>query len=197
VESSTDAELAGRAVRGDTAAFAVLVHRHYGDCLRYAARMLGDREDAEDAVQEAFVRAFRALPRYDERDRFRGWLMRILRNRCRSLAARRAWRRSRLLQYARAFVPVQPAGPPLEPVDVQRALDALPVKLREAFVLKHIQELSYDEMTKITGASASALKMRVKRACDALERALADGGPEADAARADVIASAPDEGRRP
>jgi RNA polymerase sigma-70 factor, ECF subfamily len=176
VESSTDAELAARARRGDTGAFAALVRRHYGDCLRYAVRMLGERADAEDAVQEAFVRAYRALPRYDERDRFRAWLLGILRNRCRSLAARRAWRRARLLHYARTTVHDVPSTPPLEPADVQRALALLPIRLREAFVLKHIEELSYQEMVQATGVSESALKMRVKRACAALERALRDGG---------------------
>ena len=55
---------------------------------------------------------------------------------------------------------------------MQRLLDRLPGKLREAFLLKHVEELSYDEMTTITGASESALKMRVKRSCERLREIL-------------------------
>ena len=83
----SDADLVRRARDGDPAAFEALVDRHYPDCLRYAFRMLGDRADAEEAVQDAFVRAHRSLGRYHERDQFRAWLLRILSNRCRSRAA--------------------------------------------------------------------------------------------------------------
>ncbi|HEX8905479.1 MAG TPA: sigma factor, partial [Longimicrobiaceae bacterium] len=73
-----------RARDGDDAAFAALVDRYYDGCLRYAVRMLGSRADAEEAVQDAFVRAHRSLVRYDHRDRFRAWLLGILVNRCRT-----------------------------------------------------------------------------------------------------------------
>lgn len=79
--SVSDAELVRRSRGGDPAAFEALVDRHYPACLRYAFRMLGDRMDAEEAVQDAFVRAHRALWRYRERDQFRAWLLRILANR--------------------------------------------------------------------------------------------------------------------
>jgi RNA polymerase sigma-70 factor, ECF subfamily len=168
-------ELVRRARGGDVAAFDALIHEHYADCLRYATRMLGDRADAEDVVQESFVRAFHALARYSHRDRFRAWLLRIVRNRCRSVAARRAWRLSALQRY---FFETQPRvvsnGADLTTHDVERALAALAPKLREAFLLRHVEQLHYHEIADITGASEAALKMRVKRACEALQALLGE-----------------------
>ena len=89
-----DSSLAARARSGDRAAFDALVERHYAACTRLAWRLLGRRQDAEDAVQEAFLRAWRAIGRYEEQRCFRAWLMRILVNRCRTSGARRSRRRS-------------------------------------------------------------------------------------------------------
>ena len=62
----TDATLVRRVLDGDTAAFTMLVDRHAAACTRFAMRMLGNREDAEDAVQDSFLRAYRSLARYEE-----------------------------------------------------------------------------------------------------------------------------------
>jgi RNA polymerase sigma-70 factor (ECF subfamily) len=174
----SDSQLVEQARAGETGAFTVLVGRHYDACLRYATRMLGDRADAEDVVQETFWRAHRALPGYQDRQRFRAWLFRILANRCRSHGLRRAWRRMRLRLYGADLNGLHAREPAasaqLFTYDLQRLLDRLPGKLREAFLLKHVEELNYDEMAAITNASESALKMRVKRACAALESMLRD-----------------------
>jgi RNA polymerase sigma-70 factor (ECF subfamily) len=171
----TDAALVRRFLDGDKDAFAILVDRHYDRCARYARHMLGNREDAEEAVQDAFVRAYRSLGRYEDRQRFAGWLMRILVNRCRTAGARRQRR-------ARTFVPAELALPdaveehPAERAawreEIERALTRLDREQREAFLLKHVEELSYGEMSEITGVGISALKMRVKRACDRLRQLL-------------------------
>lgn len=171
VEVVPDPELVARARGGDEVAFATLVHRHYDDCLRFGTRMLGDRADAEDALQETLIRAYRSLDRYDERSRFRPWLLAILANRCRSMARRRSWRISRLREW---FSPDLHGrnGASVELADVHHALAGLPARLREAFLLKHVEDLTYEEMKHVTGASESALKMRVKRACEALAQQL-------------------------
>ena len=88
----TDGELIRRTLDGDARAFTELVDRHAPACLRYATRMLGDRADAEDAAQEAFLRAHRALASYDANLPFRTWLFTILINRCRTSMSRRARR---------------------------------------------------------------------------------------------------------
>ena len=73
---------------GDVRAFAELVDAYYARCLRFALHMLASRNDAEEAVQDAFVRVYKALPKYEEREAFEPWLFRILANRCRSISAR-------------------------------------------------------------------------------------------------------------
>lgn len=174
----TDGELVERVLGGDPDAFNALVDRHYLPCLRFADRLIGNSADAEEAVQDTFVRAYRALGRYRDRQRLRSWLFRILVNRCRT-QARRAERRFRLDHAAgeRMSGSVMPAPAfegELNPA-LRSALASLPAVQREALLLKHVEELSYEEMAAITGARVSALKMRVKRALETLSRTL---GPE-------------------
>ena len=92
----TDAMLVRRALDGDGPAFTALVDRHAGACLRFATRMLGNVEDAEDVTQDSFYRAHRALAAYDETTAFRTWLMTILVNRCRSAMLYRHRREQRV-----------------------------------------------------------------------------------------------------
>jgi len=178
----SDAALVARVLEGDPTAFRVLVDRHYAACGRFAYRMLGQREDTEDVLQETFVRLYRALGSYEERESFRGWLYRILVNECRSLARRRVRRERRFV--SDDGVAERRAGPSgdhdSELRDVlQRALDRVEPPMREAFLLKYGEGFDYPAMAAMTGSSVSALKMRVKRARDAmrpeLEAMLDDG----------------------
>jgi len=165
----TDAECVALARAGDPSARSSLVSRHHASCLRYARHLLGDDADAEDAVQETFVRALGALARYEERDAFRGWLFQILVHRCRSLAARRTRRRERFVSDEGAIERAAVAGSEAAQ-DAQRtlavALAGLDLEHREAFLLKVGEEMEYEEMSRLTGVQVSALKMRVKRARD-------------------------------
>jgi len=168
----TDATLVRRVLDGDTAAFTTLVDRHAAACTRFAVRMLGNREDAEDSVQESFLRAYRSLARYEERQAFRTWLFQILVNRCRTAAVRRQRRQRMFLvdDNVVASASVRPAAESTElRAELRRAIDALDPDQREAFLLKHVELLSYDEMAAATGVGVSALKMRVKRACDRMQ----------------------------
>jgi RNA polymerase sigma-70 factor, ECF subfamily len=171
--SMTDAHLIAQAAQGDVEAYAVLVRRYYPMCARIAQRMLRDAEDAEDAVQDTFLRAFRALGRFDHRKVFRAWLLRILVNQCRTHALKRRRRERRFPrdEIALRDTPSSDGHATFETDERQRVIDAvesLEPLLREAFLLKYVEELEYKEMAEITGASISALKMRVKRACEAL-----------------------------
>jgi len=168
----TDALLVRRVLDGDTAAFTTLVDRHAAACTRFATRMLGNREDAEDVTQETFLRAYRSLARYEERHAFRTWLFQILINRCRTAAIRRQRQRHMFLvdDNAIALASVRPVGELSDlRAELQRVIDALEPDQREAFLLKHVEQLSYDEMAAATGVGVSALKMRVKRACDRMQ----------------------------
>ena len=163
-----DVDAVSRALAGDTEAFALLVDRHASVCLRYATRMLGSREDAEDVLQDALMRAYRALMTFDATRDFRTWLMSIVANRCRTALAARA-RRERVVtgDALAAELATAPADDTRVNLDaVEWALAQLEPKYREAFLLKHVEELSYDEIARITGAGISALKMRVRRACE-------------------------------
>lgn len=162
---------------GDASAFGELVDRHAAACLRFATRMLGSREDAEEATQEALLRAHRALARYDGQTAFRTWLMSILINRCRTSLLSRRRRTSRIVldddTVQRAPALDASAGIELR-YTIDRALEQLDPAQREAFLLKHVEQLSYDEMATMTGVGVSALKMRVQRACERLQRLLAE-----------------------
>lgn len=170
----TDAMLVREVLGGDRRAFTTLVERFSPACMRLAMRMLLNRQDAEDATQETFVRAYRALHRYRDTDTFHTWLFQILVNRCRSMLAReRRWAMlvvpdDRALE--QAVAPRQQTGELRD--ELGRALASLPTEQREAFLLKHVEMLSYKEMAVVTGARIPALKMRVKRACERLQSLL-------------------------
>ena len=171
----TDADLVAEATGGDIDSFAELSRRYRNAYTRFAVRMVGDRDDAEDALQSAFIRAYRALEQCREPERFGAWLYQIVVNECRTFAARRARRerkvtRDELRLNAASVDPVVDAQDTIE--DVQYALAQLDADQREAFILKHVELLSYEEMAEITGTGVSALKMRVKRACSRLRELL-------------------------
>ena len=162
----SDRAVIQQVLSGDVEAYARLVDRHYDRCVRVAARILGNREDAEEAVQDAFVRAFRALEDYEDRERFVAWLTRILVNQCRTVLARARRREA-------VFPDVDPCELELVLEDVrpdgswpelEQALAQLSDEQREALVLKYADDLTYEEMARITGAGESALKMRIQRA---------------------------------
>lgn len=172
---SADAGLVAQVIGGDTEAFAVLVTRYRDRYARFATRMLGSGDDAEDVLQSAFLRAYRNLAACREPERFGSWLMQIVVNECRTFAARRARREERLVRDL-AVVDATGSAPPgdgaLVRQDILDAVARLPLEQREAFVLKHVEEMEYEEIAALTGASVSALKMRVKRACARLRNIL-------------------------
>jgi RNA polymerase sigma-70 factor, ECF subfamily len=166
-----DAADVRRVLAGDVDAYARLVDRYYDRCARFAVRMLGNHDDAEDALQQTFLRAYRALGRYQERDKFSAWLYRILVNQCRSVAARRTQRDRVFVREEALLLNAPDRRPQWSGEDeelIQRVLNELDPLLREAFLLKYVDEMSYEEMSVLTGAGVSALKMRVKRACERL-----------------------------
>lgn len=171
-----DAQVVAAILAGDTDAYTVLLARYRDTYTRFAVRMLGNREDADDALQSAFIRAFRKLDRCEEPARFGAWLYQIVINECRTLGTRRGRRELRLVRDDAELERALGTSPAEHDValrdEIQRALDSLEAAYREAFVLKHVEEMSYEEMAEITGVGISALKMRVKRACDRLRELL-------------------------
>jgi RNA polymerase sigma-70 factor (ECF subfamily) len=142
--------------------------------------MLGERADAEDVVQDTFLRAYLAIGRYDERDQFRGWLFRILTNQCRNSITSRGRRTRRFVQDEIAIETA--ASPPMglpsgvEDAVLLRAMAQLDPLQREALLLKYAEGMEYTEMSAMTGVGESALKMRVKRGSERLRALLAKVG---------------------
>lgn len=167
----SDATIVRRVLAGDTDAYGILVDRYYDRYARFATHMLGSAEDAEEALQDSFLRAYRSLGRYEDRERFGAWLFRILVNRCRTTAVRRRSREKTFVNNDGLLLGASEdhsADNDAWREELDHALVQLPAEQREAFLLKHVEELSYEEMAELTGVGVSALKMRVKRACERL-----------------------------
>jgi RNA polymerase sigma-70 factor (ECF subfamily) len=163
-----------RAREGDPVAFAQIVRHYYPRCLRFAQHLLSNREDAEECVQDTFVRVHRALHRYEERERFDAWLFRILANRCRT--ARRRVTRWRLF-HSTDLDRVTPTSTArvdgfVARDEIWHALSELTDEQREAFLLRHVEGLSYEEIAAIAGIAVTAVRMRVSRACARLRDAI-------------------------
>lgn len=169
-----------RAKLGDIDAFTQIVEAYHGRCLRFARAMLRNVDDAEDVVQDAFVRLYRALPRYEERQRFEPWLFQILGNCCRSANTVFNRERSRTSDDELALDRLVSSDDAARRAEmgwsdaVRRALADVPEHNREIFLLHHIEEFSYEEIERMTGVKQSALKMRVKRAAEALRARLVE-----------------------
>src|SRR5262249_15910564 len=141
---------------------------------RYALHLLGNREEAEEALQDSLLRAYRSIRRCEQPEKFRAWLTRLLVNRCRTRMTRigpqvRESERDRALDRAAVQPTVDRSAWGEE---IHRALSALAEEQREAFLLRHVEEFNYEEMAELTGVSVPALKMRVSRACERLRAEL-------------------------
>lgn len=165
-----------RARRGDAEAFRILVERHSPRLFRLAWRIVGDEAIAEDAVQETFLRAYRALPRYDARSQFGTWLHRIASNTAIEILRKR--QRQRQGNEEPVDSPSGEPGPDRralsQEVDraVRRALSGLSPLERAAFVLRHYEERSIAEVCDALGLRESAGKQAVFRAVKKLRRML-------------------------
>ena len=174
-----DSTLINRAKLGDIQAFEAIVERYYPRCMRFARGMLRNPADVDDVVQETFVRLYRALPRYEERQRFDSWIFRILGNCCRTANTVQQRRDVQDVTDEHALAQLPSPHRPDAPFDsewgdeVRKALEEVPEYNREVFLLHYVEGFSYDEIERITGVRQSALKMRVKRAADLLRARLA------------------------
>ncbi|HEX5077472.1 MAG TPA: RNA polymerase sigma factor [Gemmatimonadaceae bacterium] len=172
----SDAAVVKRVLNGEVEAFSILVERYFDHYVRFAIHLVGNREDAEEVVQDTFLRAYRALGRYEERERFGAWLLRILVNRARTVSAIGRRREKMFPDQPDAALPEAAQAHPEERAalreEMARALDQLGRDQREAFLLHYVEGLSYEEMAAVTGSGVSALKMRVKRSCERLREIL-------------------------
>jgi RNA polymerase sigma-70 factor (ECF subfamily) len=180
-----DALLVGRLQRGDEAAFEELVRHHGGRLLSVARRFLGGSEDAQDAVQEAFIRAFKAIHSFEERAQLHTWLHRILVN---TALMKLRERRRKPEESIDDLLPTF-AADGHQTVDsrewsdallerketaglVREAIARLPEPYRVVLVLRDIEERDTAETARILGTTTTVVKVRLHRARQALRTLL-------------------------
>jgi RNA polymerase sigma-70 factor, ECF subfamily len=184
MDATEGAAVLARARQGDSEAFRELVERHSRSVFRLAFRMTGNEQDAEDVVQEAFLRAYKQLGRFESRANFGTWLYRIVAN-CsvdlmRAKQSRHDISRSESLDDAAVELPsIDAAGPErlAQSAEIQgrvrEALGGLSPLERAAFILRHHEGRSIEEISKTLGLGTSAAKHSVFRAVKKLRIALA------------------------
>jgi RNA polymerase sigma-70 factor, ECF subfamily len=178
VEIDSDESLVNRARSGDYDAFEQLFERHRVLVYRFAYQMTHRRDDAEDMVQEAFVRAYQNLHRYRDEAKFTTWLLRIVSNLCTD-QARMSTRRTNLEQKeavgALDWMTVGNFENPLENLEqdrrrvaLRKAIAALPDHHRMMIVMRDIEERDYNDIAEVLGCTVGGAKLRVLRARRAL-----------------------------
>lgn len=180
---NSDNALVRRAREGDYDAFEQLFERHRQLVYRFAYQMMPRRDDAEDIVQEAFVRAYQNLNKYRDEAKFTTWLLRIVTNLCTD-QARMAQRRSALEQQEAAGSLTWMTSVENEnPVDnleadrrvfaLRKALNALPAHHRSVIILRDIEERDYADIAEVLNCTVGGAKLRVLRARRALKDRIA------------------------
>jgi RNA polymerase sigma factor (sigma-70 family) len=174
-----DDDLIRRAQRGEEAAYAMLVERHQQVAFRAAYAVCGDAAEAEDAAQEAFVKAYRALGRFRAGAHWRPWLLKIVANEARN-RRRSAGRREHLAVRVAALVPEPAPAPDAavlvrdERAELAAALGRLEPPHREVVLLRHVLELSEAECAAVLGVRPGTVKSRLSRALDRLREDLGE-----------------------
>jgi RNA polymerase sigma-70 factor (ECF subfamily) len=180
-----DAKLVKKTLKGDRKAFDMIIQRHQHSLYNYIGRMITDRELALDFTQDVFLKAYASLKTYRPLFKFSTWLYRIASN-----SIIDYWRKKKL--------PVVSIDQPVDPDEdgtciqvpddkpsvirnfevselgkrLEKALDKLPVQLRELFVWRHINGLSYEEMAEIKKMPVGTVKNRVFQAKEQMRRIL-------------------------
>ena len=172
---STDSDIIRRVIDGDSRAFAELIDRHKGRAMTLAVRLLKDHHEAEEALQDAFVRAYRALPAFEWKSSFSTWFYRIVFNVCASRLSRRG--ETKLLSIERENedelkleVPSQDDEPDTElekkefSAIVRAEIGRMDSAYASILTMFFLQEMSYDEIISVTGLPLGTVKNRLFRA---------------------------------
>lgn len=182
-EAADEAALLARIAAGETRGYSILVERYQRRLWWSCLRLLGDSDEADDVVQETFVRAYQKIGDYDPAFRFYTWIYRIARNRCLNvLRRRRTWRTVSLSDLGEAPPVAEPGGAEglAEERELAAALaacrEALPADQRECFDLRHAEEFSYAEIAAATGVPQGTVMSRLSRAREKMRQCLESKG---------------------
>ena len=182
-ESPTDEELIARFQKGDIYAFEEIVHRYKDPLVNFAYHFFGNRIDAEDVIQETFLRVYKNKHLYRNVAKFSTWIYTIASNLAKTELRRR--RRRRFLSLSGMGygekdydIPDGLSSPDkivdeeIKIVEIRKEIKELPVKFREVVVLRDIQELSYEEISQILKIPLGTVKSRVNRGRSRLQKRL-------------------------
>lgn len=171
----SDEELIAKFQMGDAHAFDVLVRRYKDQIMNFVFRFLGSREEAEDVVQDTFLRVYRNRHAYQRVAKFSTWIYTIAGNLAKTELRKR--KRRRLFSLSNlgyderdyeiedsAFDPERDADGIIKGSLIQKEIEKLPPKFRQVILLRDVQELSYEEISKIIKAPLGTVKSRVNRA---------------------------------
>jgi RNA polymerase sigma-70 factor (ECF subfamily) len=186
VGAEDDASVVRRVLTGDPLAFAFLMRRYNRRLYRLARAILGNEAEAEDALQEAYLNAYRRLQQFRGDSSLATWLSRLVVNECLGRMRRSARRQSVIPLLPSAgdgeleAVPSDEGGSPDSAADraqmkaiLERRIDALPEAFRAVFVLRSVEELSVEETAECLGIPAETVRSRHFRAKSLLREALA------------------------
>ncbi|MBR2572686.1 MAG: sigma-70 family RNA polymerase sigma factor [Clostridia bacterium] len=169
------------AAKGDASAFERLMREHEGRMYAVALRMCGNREDAQDCLQEAMLRIFRALGSFKGQSTFSTWVYRVTMNACLDELRRRKVRTASSLDVLldNGWAPTSEDDTP-EKYSIaadqrrylQKAIASLPEDMRAAIVLRDVQGFSYDEIARVLDANVGTIKSRISRGREKLREIL-------------------------
>jgi RNA polymerase sigma-70 factor (ECF subfamily) len=180
---NTDQQLVDRVFKGDKHAFDLLVLRYQHRILGLIGRFINDPAEVEDVAQEAFIKAYRALPKFRGDSAFYTWLYRIAINTAKNYLVARGRRPpstdidvedAEFMENNAALTDIDTPEASREKEDLQRvineAIEELPEDLRTAFTLREFSGLSYEEITEIMGCPVGTVRSRIFRAREALDK---------------------------
>ena len=183
----TDVEILADVATGDIDAYGKIVNRYRGRLYNFLFRFVGERETAEDIVQETFLRAFRKRKEYRAIANFSPWLFTIAGNLAKSeLRRRKRWRLFSLHKDDEndtvmdlpdeSFRPDTVTESSIADVQIQQAILSLPEKYRQVVLLRDVEGLSYQEISEISKCPVGTVKSRVNRARLKLQQKLKNEG---------------------
>jgi len=171
MDQKIEAEIVAKVLKGDRKAYALLVEEYKSPLYNLAYRMTGNFEDADDLTQEAFIRTYQYLWRYDPRKKLFTWLYTIALN-----LIKNHYKKNRkhniseeLSVYLLADNSPSPETKMIEAQEISSCLLRLEYEIRALLIMKYQQELSFEEIAEITGKSLSAVKMSIYRGLEKLK----------------------------
>jgi RNA polymerase sigma-70 factor (ECF subfamily) len=199
VESVTDEKLMLAFKAGDARAFEELVRRHRGAVFNFLLRLTGQRQCAEDLLQETWLKVVRGATAWEAKAKLTTWIYTIARNLCTDAMRKESYRKAESLdrpisgEDERPLAEAVPSGASLPDREahnvsirpmLERALVMLPLEQREVFLLREHHGLPFKEIALVTGASENTVKSRMRYALEGLRRNLTAFGVEGDEGRA-------------